>query len=969
MWHQKQKNETFPDRVMGPFSPQGPPDGNSTAPAPFDVSDKDFLSEPSRKRKSMVMNFPANTMSVATSQPVLRSTQLNESNHQHKSDVLSSMHEQGNITRGFSSPTPSFESDKTFQPVKYQEQTYSLTPQVNKQTIPVAVADKMDNFHPSTQQEAFHQKGIADMMKLLAGKIPNLSDIQSKLGNFFSQLEGHKHPYHEQTGTSMENPLSNRGSMGLNLGNRNHVLNVNLSSNMCAEAPKLLGSSAPSLNNRVSDHDHERIHSKDSLKTESSFEMNLNEHASYVGRAIGISTVGTSSLETAHCEGNVVERSFQCYNTEVISSTPRSNGVNPDQKHRDGNYRNNDTQLVESKGPVMQNGNYSTGECNADTSTYDLTGNEPGQCDDSQSVARTLDGKNKSHADNATSNTEKLWEGSIQLSTSFTTFAVAFFKSGEKAPEVAWPKSVVVKGKVRLEAFERFIQELPRARSRGLMVISLRWKVGSSKSGLEGMKQVAKGYKTGNKVGYAQISKAVDLYVCPRSDTIITILAKYGFFKGMAALEEDQDSLIGCVVWRRNPSSSDSTPKKSKNRTAPSSEQSLSSAPSSATSLNESVNTPVTHPAERVSPLDSAATGGISERSGAEVQAEAVLPKNNHTSSEAQKPQGEIPRPAPQDFTRENRQVAAAADDNDDLPEFDFGAACGIVGITSGKFSDAPAERANKNTSGHVASTMPAVQPRGIASQQRSHTTTLPIVSHGNQPSNPGKEFEKGESFGPVMPSSDGKAKAHDSELTVTTSTRKNRWDDDEDMPEWCPPDMEQQSRPARVPSAPCVPSPVPSPKQDNKLPGPPPPPPPPRPPVEAAATRPPNTFIPVSVPPVPNWKRENLNPGPPPRPSPLPGPPPVRATSRPSFSYIASPVPTRNPENTLPGPPPRPRLPPPPPMSNHPQPHRPVGVQPPMGQCPSMGFTYISAPRPQVNSYDIRPPVRPPPGWRGWQN
>ncbi|KAK8952951.1 hypothetical protein KSP40_PGU015704 [Platanthera guangdongensis] len=66
---------------------------------------------------------------------------------------------------------------------------------------------------------------------------------------------------------------------------------------------------------------------------------------------------------------------------------------------------------------------------------------------------------------------------------------------------------------------------------------------------------VAKNYRESEKVGFAQIPPGIDLYVCPRSDTIITILAKYGFFKGMAALEEDQDSLIGCVVWRRSQSS------------------------------------------------------------------------------------------------------------------------------------------------------------------------------------------------------------------------------------------------------------------------------------------------------------------------------------------------------------------------------------------------------------------------------
>ncbi|KAK8918246.1 hypothetical protein KSP39_PZI021118 [Platanthera zijinensis] len=150
---------------------------------------------------------------------------------------------------------------------------------------------------------------------------------------------------------------------------------------------------------------------------------------------------------------------------------------------------------------------------------------------------------------------EKIWDGSLKLNTSTTVSAVAFFKSGEKVQDLNWPDHVEIKGKVRLQAFEKFIQELPRSRTRALMVISLCWKLGSCERDLAAMMEVAKNYRESEKVGFAQIPPGIDLYVCPRSDTIITILAKYGFFKGMAAVEEDQDSLIGCVVWRRSQSS------------------------------------------------------------------------------------------------------------------------------------------------------------------------------------------------------------------------------------------------------------------------------------------------------------------------------------------------------------------------------------------------------------------------------
>ncbi|XWS70741.1 hypothetical protein CRYUN_Cryun03dG0074600 [Craigia yunnanensis] len=101
---------------------------------------------------------------------------------------------------------------------------------------------------------------------------------------------------------------------------------------------------------------------------------------------------------------------------------------------------------------------------------------------------------------------EKLWDGSLQLNSSVTVSVVAFFKSGEKMTDIKWSELVEVKGKVRLEAFEKYIQELARSRNRGLMVVSLCWKEGSSKSGLAGLKEIAKGYKKGERVGFAQLS-------------------------------------------------------------------------------------------------------------------------------------------------------------------------------------------------------------------------------------------------------------------------------------------------------------------------------------------------------------------------------------------------------------------------------------------------------------------------------
>lgn len=148
--------------------------------------------------------------------------------------------------------------------------------------------------------------------------------------------------------------------------------------------------------------------------------------------------------------------------------------------------------------------------------------------------------------------TDKLWDGRLLLNSSVTVSAVAFFKSGEKMPGVKWSESIEVKGKVKLDDFVKYIQDLPRSRSKGLMVVTLRWKEGSSRLALAGMKKVAKRYQECERVGFAQISPGIVLYVCPHTETIITILAKYGFFKGKTAIEENKDSMIGCIVWRRN---------------------------------------------------------------------------------------------------------------------------------------------------------------------------------------------------------------------------------------------------------------------------------------------------------------------------------------------------------------------------------------------------------------------------------
>ncbi|EOA19884.1 hypothetical protein CARUB_v10000133mg [Capsella rubella] len=64
---------------------------------------------------------------------------------------------------------------------------------------------------------------------------------------------------------------------------------------------------------------------------------------------------------------------------------------------------------------------------------------------------------------------DHIWDGILQLSAASVVSVTGIFKSGEKAKTSEWPTMVEVKGRVRLSAFGKFVQELPLSRSRVLM--------------------------------------------------------------------------------------------------------------------------------------------------------------------------------------------------------------------------------------------------------------------------------------------------------------------------------------------------------------------------------------------------------------------------------------------------------------------------------------------------------------------
>lgn len=439
---------------------------------------------------------------------------------------------------------------------------------------------------------------------------------------------------------------------------------------------------------------------------------------------------------------------------------------------------------------------------------------------------------------------QKLWDGSLQLNSSVTVSLVAFFQSGEKMPDLKWSEFLEVKGKVRLEAFEKYVQDLPRSRNRGLMVISLRCKEGSSKSGLAGMKEVAKGYKKGKRVGFVQVSQGIDLYVCPRSDTIITILAKHGFFKGMAAVEDNQDSLIGCVVWRRNQASSSSVLEKSERKHGSLSEQPLKSPSDSSvervdhkalscciqvgsrtdcTTLDGDENNNVEHKdietkqVQTELRITSSTINNLLLTSTILSNSPSMLnglqTSSTHDSASHLPAMGKLlqvgplvmnnseEKPKTSELCKHGSQLSTDiakkplhAPYDDDLPEFDFGTACGILQTPTSKplhgvmaDNKLPAEELKKILES-LPQITPTVQSMLVSNQRELRDFNPPRLPLDTLLKMPVQRKICVDGMNVLPPNLEEKRMP-----VSTTSARplKNLFDDDDEMPEWSPPDFE----------------------------------------------------------------------------------------------------------------------------------------------------------------------------------
>lgn len=158
---------------------------------------------------------------------------------------------------------------------------------------------------------------------------------------------------------------------------------------------------------------------------------------------------------------------------------------------------------------------------------------------------------------------EHIWAGTLQLSisSSVTTFGV--FKSGEKNSTTEWASSLEIKGRVRLDAFEKFFKELPMSRTRAVMILHLVLKDRSSENERANLAEAVESYISDERLGFAEPASGVELYVCPPHEKMLDLLGNYVAEHRTEFLNSSENGLIGVVVWRKAPISSITSPNSS----------------------------------------------------------------------------------------------------------------------------------------------------------------------------------------------------------------------------------------------------------------------------------------------------------------------------------------------------------------------------------------------------------------------
>ncbi|KAK6140983.1 hypothetical protein DH2020_025274 [Rehmannia glutinosa] len=147
---------------------------------------------------------------------------------------------------------------------------------------------------------------------------------------------------------------------------------------------------------------------------------------------------------------------------------------------------------------------------------------------------------------------EYIWDGTLQLNISSSVAVGGLFQSGEKTSMKEWPSSLEIKGRVRLDAFEKFLQELHMSRTRAVMVLQFVLKDKSSENQRANLSEAIDSYVTDERLGYAEPAPGVELYLCPPTPRITDTLNKLITPKENPETNNPiENRLIGVVVWRR----------------------------------------------------------------------------------------------------------------------------------------------------------------------------------------------------------------------------------------------------------------------------------------------------------------------------------------------------------------------------------------------------------------------------------
>ncbi|XP_010254213.1 PREDICTED: uncharacterized protein LOC104595259 [Nelumbo nucifera] len=234
---------------------------------------------------------------------------------------------------------------------------------------------------------------------------------------------------------------------------------------------------------------------------------------------------------------------------------------------------------------------------------------------------------------------EHVWEGILQLNFSTMVTVVGLFKSGEKTSAKEWPRFLEIKGRVRLNAFEKFLQDLRMSRSRAIMVVQFCWKEGSPENGRVNLCEVADSYVMDERVGFAELP-GVELYFCPPHTRTVEMLGKILTKDQSETLGSTDTGLIGVVVWKKAQAISPTSPNSSGHHKHSSKKQHLASRKQQEKDANANLN--------------------------ANASSKPPLPLG---------PPPTNPEPPPDDDPIDDVPPGfgpAAARDEDDLPEFDF---------------------------------------------------------------------------------------------------------------------------------------------------------------------------------------------------------------------------------------------------------------------------------------------------------